>query len=154
LGDGFGEAFARIIFFGEGLGLGVGFGVGFGVALIVGVGFGVAVNVALGFGVGNWISLLAEVKSGFSSSVSSGLVCFGSTRAVAAFTDFGGGALFAPALSPAPPFSQTMLWVCAFFVSRLHRTNPTMIPTWASPISVTFRQKRASFDTVISPRLS
>ena len=52
LGDGFGEAFAKVIFFGEGFGLGVGFGVGFGVGLIVGVGFGRAVDVALGFGVG------------------------------------------------------------------------------------------------------
>src|SRR5437879_11516287 len=51
-GDGLREAFARIVFFGEGFGLGVGFGVGFGVALIAGVGFGVVVDVALGFGVG------------------------------------------------------------------------------------------------------
>src|SRR6266581_5485709 len=58
-GDGLGEAFAKIVFFGEGFGLGVGLGVGFGVgfgvafgvALIAGVGFGVVVDVALGFGV-------------------------------------------------------------------------------------------------------
>jgi hypothetical protein len=72
---------------------------------------------------------LAEVKIGFSSSVSSCLVCFGSAGGAEAFADFGDAALFAPALSPAPPFSQTTLCACAFFASRLHRTNPTMSPT-------------------------
>jgi hypothetical protein len=102
-GDGFGEAFARIVF------LGVGFGVDFGVGLGVAVGFGVDVA----FGVGNWISLFAAVKTGRSSSIS-GFNGFGSGGVGETFAGCGAAPLFVSpaALSPAPPLSQTML--CTF----------------------------------------
>ena len=57
-GEGFGDAFAKIIFLGEGLGvgfdfvLGVGFGVTFGVGLALGVRAGLAVAVDLGVAFG------------------------------------------------------------------------------------------------------
>src|SRR5881397_1543005 len=72
VGDGFEDALATTIFFGEGLG--VGFGVGF--AFAVGLGLGLRAGVALcagfgeGFGVGSWMSLGAEARYGRSSSES------------------------------------------------------------------------------------
>src|SRR5712691_750181 len=55
LGDGFGDALAKIIFFGEGLGVGFGFGfgVGFGGTFTFGVGFGEDIDAGDGFTLGN-----------------------------------------------------------------------------------------------------
>src|SRR6266404_9744506 len=88
----FGEAFANTVFLGVGFGIGLGvcFGVGFGVAFAFGVGLAVGlrvgVGVAAGFGVGNWISLFAVVRRGFSSSGSSDFNGVGSARAAKTFT--------------------------------------------------------------------
>jgi hypothetical protein len=138
--DGVGEAFASMIFFGVGLGFGlivglgvglavgfgVGFGVGLGVTFTIGVGVALGVDVALGFGVGSWISLLAEVNTGRSSSVSSLGAGLGSGADVTALSGFGADpprvALEPP--SPAPPFIHTMLWALALLLSRFQRINP------------------------------
>ena len=94
------------------------------------------------------MSLLVEVKIGWSSSGSSLTVGFGS--GIEIFAGFGAGAFFVSvaAPSPAPPLIQTTFCVPILFGSRLHRINPTRSTTCAIPISPTLRQKRVSFEII------
>jgi hypothetical protein len=98
-GDGLADAFATSIFFGLGFGVGVGFGlgvglrgglgVGFGGTLTTGVGLGFGVGVAVAVGFGNWMSLFSDVRTGRSSSDSSGLTGVGSGIVGKDSLDFG-----------------------------------------------------------------
>src|SRR5882724_4761078 len=151
-GEDFGEAFANTVFLGVGFGVGldVCFGVAFAFGVGLAIGLRIGVDVAVGFGVGNWISLFAAVRRGFSSSGSSDFNSLGSAGALKIFTG-DGAALFASAAPPSAPPIQTMF--CAFeelLACRLQRINPTRRAICASAIRVTFRQKRASFDIAIS----
>jgi len=148
-GDGLGEAFATTVFLGVGFGLGLGVAFGFGVGLVVG--FGVGVDVAVGFGVGNSISLFAAATRGSFFSGSSGLNSFGSGGGEN-LAGRGDSPVVGSAAAPAPPTSPNQTMLCAFdelLASTLQRISPAMTATCASAISVTFRQKRLSFDIVI-----
>ena len=130
-----------------GVGFGVGFGVGLGVAFGFVVGFGLGVDVAVGFGVGNSISLFAAATKGSSFSASSVFGRLGSAEG-RSFAGLGGSTVVGFVAVVAPPTSpnQTMLWAFEeLLASTLQRINPAMNATCARAISVTFRQKRASF---------
>ena len=127
---------------------GVGFGVGFAFGVGLAVGLRVGVGVAAGFVVGNWISLFAAVRRGFSSSGSSDFNGVCSALAAKTFTGDAAALFVSAAPFSAPPIQTTL---CAFeglLVCRLQRINPTRTAICASAIRVTFRQKRASFDIV------
>jgi len=104
-------------------------------------------GVDVGVGVGNSVSLFAAVKRGSCFSASSDFGRRGS----------GEGESFAGCGSPVigsvaalvPPASPSQTTLCAFeelLASTLQRINPATSATCASAISVTFRQKRLSFD--------
>jgi hypothetical protein len=125
--------------------LGVGFGLGFAIAFGVDIGAGFGVDVR--FGVGNSISLFAAVTSGFSSSASSVFNVFGSGRGVEAAGSGRASRFVAPASISSVPLNQIRFSASsALLAATVQRINPAMSARCASAISVTFRQKRPSFD--------
>jgi len=147
-----GVAFATSIFLEAAFGIGFGVICGFGVEVGAAFGGGVAVGVRFGVDDGNSISLFAVASRGCSLLASS-VLCKPASGEGEDFSEDGSLVLGSvAALASATSPSQRIL--CArgeFLASTLQRINPAMSVTWASAISVTFRQKRQFFDIYFGP---